>query len=339
MAESVTRVAWMDLGQSVLTYPQVVVQWLTLDLACVAPLAQQRLLLTLPVNRGCVWRDACCGGHYVACLMTRRRRRRLSEGGAWRRKTAELDSHLAMMSSADNDVVDNCTVVLRGQSAGGGCNLTACRALANGRPVVARGRVNAVRGNQLGTVHSRCGLGAVKCTSSPWLSSTTLRQRRCYHSSVERHPGLVQLGQLHPNHAIGSICCGFTTARYIPVIYPNSAKNSQCYAEKCNVRRRVPPAGPECGRLWSQSVPTNFHAEGSKSPHKQTASVPAAVKAPLPFTFTRNVHLQLAMGHSSSQPVPSYSSPLPATPPPNSGTLQLPATATLAHRRVAPLCA
>jgi hypothetical protein len=87
-------------------------------------------------------------------------------------------------------------------------------------------------------------------------------------------------------------------------------------------------------------VPTNFHAEGSKSPHKQTASVPAAVKAPLPLIFTRNVHLQLAMGHSSSQPVPSYSSPLPAaTPPPNSGTLQLPATATLAHRRVAPLCA
>jgi hypothetical protein len=146
MAESVTCVAWMDLGQSVLTYPQVVVQWLTLDLACVAPLAQQRLLFTLPANRGCVWRDTCCGGHYVACLMTRRRRRRLSEGGAWR-KTAELDSHLAMMSSADNDVVDNCTVVLRGQSAGGGCNLAACRALANGRPVVARGRVNAVHGN------------------------------------------------------------------------------------------------------------------------------------------------------------------------------------------------
>jgi hypothetical protein len=147
MAESVTCVAWMDFEQSVLTYPQVVVQWLTLDLACVASLTQQRLLFTLSASRGCVWRDACCGGHYVACLMTRMRRRRLSEGGAWRRKTAELNCHLAMMSSADNDVVDNCTVVLWVQSAGGGCNMAACRVLANGRPVVARGGVNVVLGN------------------------------------------------------------------------------------------------------------------------------------------------------------------------------------------------
>jgi hypothetical protein len=92
----------------------------------------------------------------VACLMTRMRRRRLSEGGAWRRKTAELNCHLAMMSSADNDVVDNCTVVLWGQSAGVGCNMAACMLLANGQPMVARGRVNAVHGNHTPDMDGTC---------------------------------------------------------------------------------------------------------------------------------------------------------------------------------------
>jgi len=47
-------------------YPQVVVQRLALDLACVASLPQQRLLLALPASSGYIRRDPCCRCHYVA---------------------------------------------------------------------------------------------------------------------------------------------------------------------------------------------------------------------------------------------------------------------------------